>query len=81
MLTVEGGRWSHRDRLGELEIEHRFGRQLDLLTLRHALYACAGRSTSTSTDGCTLAATSDPADDGAERSAAANRGGRAFTTP
>src|SRR5712691_12437851 len=68
----------HRDRLIELEVETRFRRNLDLLSLRSGLNTGAARGADRRANRGALTTTGDRADHGAERRTAADCFGRAF---
>src|SRR4051812_10415979 len=80
ILAVSGRRRGHRDRLGQFEVENRFRRQLDFLSLGHALDACARCCTGPCPDRRSFAATRDRTDDCAKSSASANGCSSALTT-
>ena len=79
ILAVSSRCWGHSDRLGQLEIEHRFRWQLDFLAFGHALDSGSSSRSSARSDRGSLAATGDRADHGTQSSASADGRCCAFT--
>ena len=71
LTIVRALRLHYGDRGLQREIEHGFGRQLDLLRLGGSLHTAADASACCCADGCALAAACERSDDAADNGASA----------